>query len=249
MGELLRIKGYDVRVAQDGLEAWQCIKEVRPAFVILDVVMPKLDGSRVCWMVRQDPTLRETPIIVFSSLAARDFGHFPDLSADAYVAKGEFSVAFQNLVRAISHLQTNGRADIAGGILGYDEVPPRDIVAEMLLEIRRYTSMFNSLGSGTIELDLEGRIVRISAGACEIVGQGEAQLVGESVGSLCANRDREAVEHLVRELIAAPQAERCRTTVRFGNRDVPIHLCSIVERGRCAGALLIMESHGTKADP
>lgn len=248
IGELLRAKGYDVQVARDGLEAWQRIREVRPACVILDVVMPRLDGGRVCWMMRQDPALRETPIIVFSSLGARDFVHFPDLSADAYVAKGELATASQNLLRALAHLQTKGRTDMAGGILGYDEAPPRDIVAEMLLEIRRYASMLSALGPGTIELDPEGRIVRMSAGACEIVGQGEAQLVGEPLAALCAGPEREALGQLLRELTGAAQAERCRTTVRFGGRAIPIHLCAIWDGGRCAGVLLILESQGKPVD-
>ena len=43
--ELLRSKGYDVHVAEDGLAAWEGIRHVRPTYVILDVVMPKLDGA------------------------------------------------------------------------------------------------------------------------------------------------------------------------------------------------------------
>ena len=249
VGDLLRSKGYAVHAAEDGLAAWHCIRAVRPTYVILDVIMPKLDGSRVCWMIRQDPTLRETPVLVFSSLAARDFGHFPDLSADAYVAKGDFATAFPNLLRALAHLQAKGRTDIAGGILGYDAVPPRDIVAEMLLEIRRYATLVNALGPGTLELDPAGRILRASAGACELLGQSEAQLVGEPVDALCPAPDRPAVAQLVREVAAAPQTERCRTTVRFGARALPIHLCSIVDGGRCTGVLLILEAAGPPVDP
>lgn len=248
IGELLRSKNYDVHLARDGLEAWQLIRKIRPMCVILDVVMPKLDGSRVCWMIRQDPTLRDTPIIVFSSLSAQDFGHFPDLSADAYVAKGEISIAFQNLLRAMTHLQAKGRTDIAGGILGYDEVQPREIVAEMLLEIRRYANVLSALGSGTIELDADGRILRISAGACEILGRSETQLIGELVTSLCADRDQKTLLHLLRELLSAAKSERCKATVQFGELEIPIQVCSILDGGRCTGAILIMESRGKKVD-
>ena len=248
IGELLRSKNYDVHLAHDGLEAWQLIRDIRPTCVILDVVMPKLDGSRVCWMIRQDPTLRDTPIIVFSSLSAQDFRHFPDLSADAYVAKGEISSAFQNILRAMTHLQAKGRTDIAGGILGYDDVQPREIVAEMLLEIRRYANVLSALGPGTIELDEEGRILRISAGACEILRRSETQVMGELVTSLCAARDQATLRHLLRELTSAAQSERCKATVQFGQLEIPIQLCSILDGGRCTGALLIMESKGKKFD-
>jgi CheY-like chemotaxis protein len=233
IGELLRSKNYDVHLAHDGLEAWQLIREIRPTCVILDVVMPKLDGSRVCWMIRQDPTLRDTPIIVFSSLSAQDFRHFPDLSADAYVAKGEISIAFQNILKAMTHLQAKGRTNIAGGILGYDEVQPREIVAEMLLEIRRYANVLSALGPGTIELDADGRILRISAGACEILGRSETQVIGEPVTPLCAARDQETLLHLLRELTSAAQSERCKATVQFNELEIPIQVCSILDGGRC----------------
>ena len=98
ISELLRSKGYDVHGAAQGLAARERMRHVRPTYVILDVVMPKLDGGQLCWLVRQDPTLRKTPIIVFPSLAAQDFRHFPNLSADAYVAKEELSAAFQNIL-------------------------------------------------------------------------------------------------------------------------------------------------------
>jgi two-component system, cell cycle sensor histidine kinase and response regulator CckA len=248
IGELLRSKNYEVYLAHDGLEAWQRIREIRPTCVILDVMMPKLDGSRVCWMIRQDPTLRDTPIIVFSSLSPHDFRHFPELSADAYVAKGEMSLAFQNLLRAMTHLQAKGRADIAGGILGYDNVQPRKIVAEMLQEIRRYANVLSALGPGTIELDADGLILRLSAGACEILGRGEAQLIGEPVTSLCAGRDQETLLHLLRELSSAAQSEQRKATVQFGDLAIPIHVCSIWDGGHYTGALLIMESKGKRVD-
>lgn len=244
MGELLRSKGYDVHAAHDGLEALRLIRANRPALVILDVVMPKLDGSRVCWLVRQDPVLRDTPIIVFSSLSARDFRHFPDLSADAYVAKGPATDAFENILKAIEHVQTAGRANLAGGIFGYDEVKPREVVGELVEELRHVASVLKSLGPGTMEIDREGRILRVSMGACEILGRNESQLIGESLMSLCPPADRETLRNLVEELGQADQPERCRTVVRFGNLEIPVQLCPIVERNRCAGVFLVMESRG-----
>ena len=210
--------------------------------------MPKLDGSQVCWLVRQDPTLRETPIIVFSSLGAQDFRHFPNLSADAYVAKGELSLAFQHLLQALAHLQAKGRTELAGGIFGYDATRPGELVAELLLELRRYQSVHSALGPGTLELDAEGRILRVSAGACALLDRSESQLVGEPVASLCPVREQETLRHLLRELTSAAQPEQCRATVRFGALEIPIRVCSILDGGRCTGLLLILESTGKQVD-
>jgi PAS domain S-box-containing protein len=249
MGELLRSKGYDVHVAHDGLEAIQLIREIKPQLVILDIMMPKLDGSRVCWLIRQDPALRNTPIIAFSSLGTHDFRFFPNLSADAYVAKGPVADAFQNVIQAIEYLEAKGQPDLAGGVFGYDHVKPRKIVAEMLAEIRRLASVLEALGPGTMELDLEGHIIRVSGGACEILGKNESQLVGQLATSLCRPRDQETLANLLQELARASQPERCRSVVRFLDLEVPVQLCSIIERATCTGIFLIMESKGTPVPP
>ena len=234
-----------MHVAEDGLAAWERIRKIRPTYVILDVVMPKLDGSQVCGLVRRDPTLRDTPIIAFSSLGAQDFRHYPNLSADAYVAKGDITTAFQNLMQAIEHLQEKGRTDLAGGIFGYDATRPREIVAEMLREPRWYASLVRALGPGIIELDTEGRILRMSSGACEILGRSETQVVGDSVTALCSARDQDTIRQLLHELTTAAQPERCRSVMRVADREIPISLCSLVDEGRCTGVLLIMETTGT----
>jgi PAS domain S-box-containing protein len=199
-------------------------------------------------LVRRDPELRGTPIIAFSSFGAQDFRHFPNLSADAYVAKGELAIAFQNLMQALAHLQEKGRTDLAGGIFGYDATRPREIVAEMLRELRRYASLVRALGPGTIELDTEGRILRMSSGACEILGRSETQVVGDLVTTLCPPRDQETLRQLLRELTTATQPERCRSVMRVGDREIPISLCSLVDEGRCTGILLIMETTGTTGE-
>jgi CheY-like chemotaxis protein len=242
IGELLRSKGFELHLAHDGLEALQVIRSVKPKCVILDVVMPKLDGSRVCWLIRQDPALRETPIIVFSSLSAQDFRHFPDLSADAYVAKGAITVAFENLMQAIEHLQMKGRTDVTGSIFGYDQVRPQEIVGEVLRERRHYANLLRALGPGIVELDRNGRIIMINGGACEILEKNEGQLVGEPIATLCSPQDKGLLEDLLRELTEAVEPERGRVVVRFGDLEVPLQLCAILEDGRCTGVLLIMES-------
>jgi len=247
IAEFLRGKGYEVHLARDGLEALQVIRNVRPNYVIMDIVMPKLDGSRVCWLLRQDPELRNTPVIAFSSLSAQDYRQFPELSADAYVAKGPLTVSFQHILQAIAHLDKKGRGDLSDGIFGYDSLRPRRLVEEMLRERRHYTNVLRSLGEGVLELDQNGRILTATAGACEILGRREAHLVGELLVSFCPPRDRKVIEDLFSELVKARAPERCRAVVRFGDSEIPLQLCAVVEDGGCSGVLAIMESRGTKS--
>ena len=64
--------GYSVRTAADGSEALTAIAEEPPDVILLDVVMPDMDGFSICQRVKNDPSTRLTPVIMVTSLADRD---------------------------------------------------------------------------------------------------------------------------------------------------------------------------------
>ncbi|NIM19270.1 MAG: response regulator [Candidatus Latescibacteria bacterium] len=59
--------GYQVITAQDGVEALELIGEVKPHLVILDVMMPKMDGFEVCRKMREDFKMNQIPIIMLTA--------------------------------------------------------------------------------------------------------------------------------------------------------------------------------------
>ena len=63
----LRMEGYDVVIAYDGEEAMQVVNEQMPALVLLDIMMPKLDGYEVCERIRADGRTRHISIIMLTA--------------------------------------------------------------------------------------------------------------------------------------------------------------------------------------
>ena len=63
----LKPKGYVVVEARDGLEALGKINEERPDLVLLDIILPKMDGHRILAIIRRTPELKHTPVIMLSS--------------------------------------------------------------------------------------------------------------------------------------------------------------------------------------
>ena len=56
--DFLVSKGYEVRTASDGVEALRTVEEERPHLLLLDIMMPKIDGLEVLWQVKAtDPTV------------------------------------------------------------------------------------------------------------------------------------------------------------------------------------------------
>jgi two-component system alkaline phosphatase synthesis response regulator PhoP len=85
---ILKKGGYDPLSAKDGVEALQRIDEERPELVLLDVMMPKMDGYEVCQAVKADPKSRHIPILMLSAKtdpASKERGR--ELGAADYITK------------------------------------------------------------------------------------------------------------------------------------------------------------------
>jgi CheY-like chemotaxis protein len=61
--------GYSVRTAYHGLEALQAVKDQRPDLIILDILMPMLDGFKVARILKFDKRFQKIPIVVLTSRA------------------------------------------------------------------------------------------------------------------------------------------------------------------------------------
>ncbi len=66
--ELLKSEGYEILLAASGIEALQLAKTTSPDLVLLDVMMPEMDGFEVCDSLRKDEQLKVTPVIFLTSL-------------------------------------------------------------------------------------------------------------------------------------------------------------------------------------
>jgi DNA-binding response OmpR family regulator len=119
----LRHDGYQVLAAYDGTEALALARRQRPDLIVLDIVMPRLDGLQVCRKLRQDPTLSAIPILfltVRSSIEDRVTGL--DEGGDDYLLKpfdlGELKARIRALLRRDHSAATKeGETEGAGTLL------------------------------------------------------------------------------------------------------------------------------------
>jgi len=69
----LKANGYNVDFAYDGQAGMDKIKESKPDLILLDIVMPKLDGYEVCKKLKADPEAKDIPVIIFSASQRKGF--------------------------------------------------------------------------------------------------------------------------------------------------------------------------------
>lgn len=84
----LEAKGFDVVVASDGRAALDCVGKARPDAVVLDAMMPGIDGLEVLRRLREDSLTRDLPVIMLTARKGeRDIVDALRLGASDYISK------------------------------------------------------------------------------------------------------------------------------------------------------------------
>jgi signal transduction histidine kinase len=101
----LAAQGYDLAFAAGGVEALATAAELVPDLVLLDVMMPGMDGFEVCRRLRADPHLAEVPILLITALDDRESRlHGIEAGADDFISKPFDRAELRARVRTITRL-------------------------------------------------------------------------------------------------------------------------------------------------
>lgn len=93
LGEILRQEGFEMIFALDGLEGMERIKEEKPDLILLDLILPKLDGFEVLKKVKENPITENIPVIVLTNLeSAEDVNRAIELGATTYLVKANYEI-------------------------------------------------------------------------------------------------------------------------------------------------------------
>jgi DNA-binding response OmpR family regulator len=85
------LEGYEVASADDGEKGWQLSKETKPDIILLDILLPKMNGFEVLEKIKAEPKTKAIPVILLTNLNQRDeIERGLTLGADDYLIKAHF---------------------------------------------------------------------------------------------------------------------------------------------------------------
>ncbi|MFZ5917734.1 MAG: response regulator [Chloroflexota bacterium] len=146
---LLVAEGYTVALASNGSQALEKAAALTPDVILLDVVMPSLDGFEVCRRLRADPLLSHVPVVMITALGERDARlRGLDVGADDFVTKPFDNAELLARVGTITQLNRYRRL--------LEEQAQRQQAEEELRERNRALSLLNRavrVFSSTLKLD------------------------------------------------------------------------------------------------
>ncbi|GAB4328212.1 MAG: response regulator transcription factor [Flammeovirgaceae bacterium] len=113
----LEKEGYEVKTASDGKMAVEKAKKMRPDLILMDIMMPVMDGVEACRLIKEVPELKDT-YVIFLTARAEEYSEVAafDVGADDYIHKPVKPRALMSRINALF------RRDVKTGKGGVDDV-------------------------------------------------------------------------------------------------------------------------------
>lgn len=100
---LIRKAGYELFIARNGTEALEQVRANFPDIVLLDIMMPDVDGLEVCRIIKSDPALQHIRIVFLSAKSkTEDIKQGLELGADDYITKPFSTKALMEKVKILA---------------------------------------------------------------------------------------------------------------------------------------------------
>lgn len=188
--------GHEVVTAKDGLTALDIIISFVPDIMFIDLVMPNIDGKKLCQIIRKMPHMKGCYLVILSAAIAELQVDFDTIGADAGIAKGDFASTIQYILSEIDNLDSPLKHHRPEIILGLENVYARQMTKELLLQNRHLEIFLESTTQGIIEL-FSGKIVFANSAATSLFGLPEEVLLTMSPPDLFDAPFRKRIEALL----------------------------------------------------
>jgi len=204
VSSILEKAGCDVQTAGDGLEALDLLTLYTPDIIFTDLVMPKIDGAKLCRIVRNTPSCKDIFLVVLSGIALEDDTNILELGADICIAKGPASTMKEHIHNALHCFESGTLPSV--DVEGLRGLHPREVIRELLVNKRHNGVVFRRMTEGALELDGRGRIVRANPACCSLFKRSETEILGTCFIDLLPEENRAAYNQWIENLTATDEA-------------------------------------------
>ncbi|MDY7030695.1 MAG: response regulator [Thermodesulfobacteriota bacterium] len=227
--DVLEKEDLEVSTAHDGLSALEVLETNVPDIIVTDLVMPNIDGKKLCQIIRGTPKLKDVFLIILSAIAAeRDF-NWCELGADVYIAKGPLKETAKHILTAIEQSDQKPSQTAAKEIIGLEYVTSRAVTKELLSDKRHFEVILESMSEGIVEITREAKVVYANPAALSMIGRAERELLAFDFTDLFFGKDRATIKVMLDEIQKEPQPILMNSPVILNNKEVEIKVRALDE--------------------
>ncbi len=174
--DLLEKEGHEVATAQDGFAALNLLTSFYPDIMFFDLIMPKIDGDKLCHIVRKMSHLKDCYLVILSAAVAELDFDYTEIGADAYIAKGPFDAMAKHVLAAIEASGVPRKEDEPKPIKGLESIYARQLTKELLSRNRHLETILESMSEGILEV-FSGKVVYANLAAVSMFGLEKGHLL------------------------------------------------------------------------
>ena len=197
MTKFLTDRGYQVLTALDGITALNTLKDFIPDVVFIDLIMPNIDGEKLCRIIRSSSRLTGVSIVLISAVAAEEEIDIDEIGADACIAKGPFDKMNRHILQVLDQLDKKGAVSNREKFIGVEDISARAITKELLSAKRHVELILENITDGILELNHEGKIVYVNRAAAKLAGSKEEALLSKDFTELFGKKDSQKANKLL----------------------------------------------------
>ena len=189
MTQLFEKEGHQVMTAETGLDALDILSKFIPDVIFIDLIMPNIDGRKLCQIIRKIPKLKDVSLVILSAIAAEQKVDFTEFGANACIAKAPFNKMAKHIHTVMDQLSLTPSASLSDQVIGLSDVFPRHITEELLFIKKHFEAILGTMSEGILEITSEGRIVYANPAAIALIGILEETLLASNFTDLLKETD------------------------------------------------------------
>lgn len=240
LSEALSAQGYAVSSAADGIEAWEKLQAAPPDILVLDLIMPELDGIRLCRYVKADPRFQDTRVVILTAAAVEAASIVEELGADSCLAKRSAPQMIQALLNSLASLEESAERRGEDAARSFEVIRPRQIVEELLAQTQHLSAVLENLAEGVLVLDLEGHVLLMNPAAAQLLGRQEQMLLGKPLDAALGEVIAASLRRAQRELLSQENRGIVRLQCPFKERVLLLSLSRLTQECQVRNYLLLV---------
>ena len=229
MAKLLEKNGYEVVTANDGLSALDCMETFEPDIIFSDLIMPNIDGEKLCRIIKSRPELSHIFLVILSGIAMEKDMDYTEFGADVCIAKGPFNQIEKNVLEVLEKLNSDAFAGFEKKIIGVEDIYRREVTVELLTVRKHSEVILSNISEGILELTSEKKIIFANSAAVSVIGMSEEQLLGQYFENLFLGNHHSRIINLLSEIDGSPVEISEDLPVELNGKEVSMKLLPVNE--------------------
>lgn len=231
MNMQLEQAGHIIKSAEDGLSALNILETYSPDVIFIDLIMPNIDGKKLCRMLRNDEKYDKTFLVVLSAISTEESIDFEGLGFNASIAKGPLKSVGEHVFQVLDEISAKGKK--ASGISFENKnLSQRGITKELLSTTKHFELILSNMSECIFEMTFNGTIIYTNEAAVQNFGLSEEEMLAKPFISIFNDDQKPLIKRMLNEVKEVRLLKHMTPPIKVRDQLLTFDLLAIIDDAR-----------------